>query len=289
MSIAKPYTFSAGTKARSNEVNENFDVVYSQVNADMSRIDAIEFDITELEGSKADINGNPSQRFQVANAINDNDAINKQTMKNLSYNTRDYINGLVITRDNNNTIIVSAGSCYSSDYETMMVLASNTSKQNSSQGANTTYYVHLISNSSGTSSDILISATKINPPLPSSYTKYRNIGNYTTNGNGVIDLITSSSNSVTLEDSLRKVYPDYNNVVGIGLPYTCPNKGWVYCRSYLGDNTRHIYVNGIEVMGQAGSQYGGIPSRGSTIFMVNKGDIVTQDGGFEYGWFKSTN
>lgn len=288
MSITKPYTFSAGTKARANEVNDNFDTVYSQVNANISRIDAVEFDITELEGNKADVNGNASQRFQVANAINDNDAINKQTLENLTYNTRDYINGLAITRDTDNTIIVSAGSCYSSDYETMMVLASNTSKQNSSQGANATYYIHLISNDSGTSSDILISQTKISPPLPEGYTKYRNIGSYTTDGDGNIDLIISNSNSTTLDDTLDKIYPTYSGVVGITLPYTCPNRGWVYCRSNLGDRVRHIYVNGVEVMGQAGSQYGGVPSRGSTLFIVNKDDVVTQDGGFEYGWFKTT-
>ena len=33
MAITKPFTFVAGTKARANEVNQDFDVLYSEVNS----------------------------------------------------------------------------------------------------------------------------------------------------------------------------------------------------------------------------------------------------------------
>lgn len=239
MSITKPYTFSAGTKARANEVNDDFDVLYSQVNANISRIDSVEFDITELEGNKADVNGNASQRFQVADAINSNDAINKQTLEELTFNTRDYISGLIITKDNNNTIIVSSGSCFSSDYETMMVLASNTSKQNSSQGASTTYYVHLISNDSGTSSDILISQTKISPPLPEGYTKYRNIGSYTTNKSGNINTVFSFGtpiNSVTSISGVIETWQDGDSW------YRLYSDGFIIQGGMIGSNASISYV-----------------------------------------------
>lgn len=283
MSITKPYTFSAGTKARANEVNDDFDVLYSQVNANISRIDSVEFDITELEGNKADVNGNASQRFQVADAINDNDAINKRTLENLTYNVRDYISGLLITKDNNDTIIVSAGSCFSSDYETMMVLASDTSKQNSSQGASTTYYVHLVSNSSGTSSDILISQTKISPPLPGGYTKYRNIGSYATDGGGNIDEIENLTNGdpLFMGDVFYNMSPDFSKTAGypIATNNTAPSYGYIFVHwNVNGGGAASLTINGRSFMISSSSRSDN--SQGASLtFMVAKGDVFNASGG----------
>ena len=57
MSITKPFTFVAGTKARANEVNQNFDVLYSQVNSNISAINTNANDIDTLDSNKANING----------------------------------------------------------------------------------------------------------------------------------------------------------------------------------------------------------------------------------------
>lgn len=198
MSITKPYTFQPNTKARANEVNANFDTLYSQANTNISNIEANARDIDELNDTKAELNGNSSQRFAAANPINDTDVVNKQSLIKYITNSMDYINGLVITKDTNSpndTIIVSAGSCYDSGRTVILSLSGNTSKQNVNQGANTTYNVYIIGNDTGTSTDVLISLSTVEPALPSGYTKYRLIGNFVTKNNNTIKIINSNSNS----------------------------------------------------------------------------------------------
>ena len=82
MAITKPFTFVAGTKARANEVNKNFDVLYSEVNAIDANITSINVDIQSLGEDKANVNGNANQRFQVGNAINSYDAVNLSQLNN---------------------------------------------------------------------------------------------------------------------------------------------------------------------------------------------------------------
>ena len=82
MAIIKPFTFTAGTKARANEVNQNFDVLYSEVNAIDSSLTNINVEMQSLGEDKANINGNASQRFQVGNAINSYDAVNLSQLNN---------------------------------------------------------------------------------------------------------------------------------------------------------------------------------------------------------------
>ena len=81
MAITKPFTFVAGTKARANEVNQNFDVLYSEVNSIDSTLTSIDVNIQSLQDDKANINGSASQRFQVAPAVNSYDAVNLSQLK----------------------------------------------------------------------------------------------------------------------------------------------------------------------------------------------------------------
>lgn len=80
MSIVKPFTFVAGTKAKAGEVNDNFDVLYTQVNANISDLAQINIDIDNIGLNKANVNGSSTQRFSVADAVNNTDAVNKQYM-----------------------------------------------------------------------------------------------------------------------------------------------------------------------------------------------------------------
>lgn len=80
MSIVKPFTFVAGTKAKAGEVNDNFDILYAQVNANISELAQVNIDIDNMGLNKADVNGNSTQRFSVADAVNNTDAVNKQYM-----------------------------------------------------------------------------------------------------------------------------------------------------------------------------------------------------------------
>lgn len=195
MSIAKPFTFTANTYAKSSEVNANFDIVYSQVNSNISAIAQNATDIDNLENNKADINGSTSQRFAVADAVTNGDAINKQTLFKAIGNTIDYVSGLAISKDSGSpedTIIVSPGSAYDSTKSIVLSLANSLSKQNTNQAANATYYVYIIGNSTGNQTDILISINSTVPTLPTGYSLYRQIGYYTTDSSNHIYTITNS-------------------------------------------------------------------------------------------------
>lgn len=201
MSITKPFTFVAGTKARANEVNADFDELYRQVNKNISNISQNALDIDNLDSNKANINGNSTEVFNVADATANTHSVNKQTLFKYIENTLDYITGLTISKDSgspNDTIIVTAGSCYDSTKSVVLALANSTSKKNENQAANATYYVHIIGNATGSSTDILISTSQLNPTLPAGYILFRYIGSYTTNGSGNINIITNISGSSKL-------------------------------------------------------------------------------------------
>ena len=198
MAITKPYTFQAGTKARASEVNQDFDILYSEVNRIGTEILNIDIEIQNVAEGKADINGNAGQVFKMADAVDSYDGVNKNFLKNAIANIKEYISGFIISKDTDTSIMVSSGSCYDSTYQTMIVSTGNITKSNSSQGANLTYYVHVISDNAGRQVDVLISPQATNPPLPSGYGLYRNIGIFTTDGDGKIKYIYQH-NSTTPE------------------------------------------------------------------------------------------
>ena len=285
MSITKPYTFQPNTKARANEVNANFDTLYSQANTNISNIEANARDIDELNDTKAELNGDSTQRFAVADPVNDTDAINKQTMLGQLAPTIDYIGGLTITKDSgspNDTIIVSSGSCYDSTKKVVLSLANSTSKKNTTQAASATYYVHIVGNATGSSTNIIISNDSISPTLPSGYTLYRLIGFYTTNGNGNIKTINSNSNSISRTDMRNSVtgsFPNYWAAYNIGLPYTVSEVGWVP-GGVIGAYGSHIlYVNGIPFCAVEGATDNRYTDQSYGIIAVSPGAVITQNSG----------
>lgn len=240
MSIAKPFTFISGTYAKSAEVNADFDTAYSQINTNISNIAKNADDIVDLGNTKANINGNASEVFNVANPTASSHAVNKQTLADLTANTKYYIAGYLITRDSgspNNTIRVSDGICYDSTYSVMLKKTVATTKQNTTQSANTRYYVYVIGNSTGSSVDILISTSSSSPALPTGYTVSRLIGYYTTDSSGYIDAasINSYGDSIILREGPWVVKTSSNlfNSTAIGT-YTfslnnyLPQDGGVY-------------------------------------------------------------
>lgn len=285
MSIVKPYTFVAGNKARANEVNADFDVLYQQVNANITDIAENASDIANLDSTKADINGNSTQRFAVADPVSSSDAVNKQTLFKQIGNSIDYIGGLTIEKDSgspNDTILVNPGACYDSTKAVVLKLDLLTTKQNDNQGANTTYYVYIIGNSTGSSIDILISTSSTTPTLPSGYTLYRQIGYYTTNSSSNIDIIKSfgiSSTSGVLT-SANDTMPNMSKRVSIWSGYITPAPGYVFMliRSTGNDPLHHVYVNGVEIYRfSRGGDYGGNKYQ-SYFFTIAKGDTVTWSG-----------
>lgn len=203
MSIVKPYTFVAGNKARANEVNEDFDVLYQQVNANITNIANVEEEIQTLSSTKANVNGDSTQRFAVADPVSSGDAVNKRTLFKQIANSIDYIGGLTISKDSgspNDTILIDPGAAYDSLQEVVLKLDVLTSKQNTAQSANATYYVYIIGSDTGSSIDILISTEPSVPTLPVGYTLYRNIGKYTTDSSAHIDYIFNADGRVINQD-----------------------------------------------------------------------------------------
>lgn len=236
MSITKPYTFTAGTKARANEVNADFDTLYSQVNINIADIAQNKLDIEDLESTKAEINGNATQRFAVADAVNSTDAINKQTLKKSINNTIDFISGYTIEKDINSpedTILVNPGSCYDSTKEVVLSSEVVQSKQNASQSASTTYYVYVIGDDSGNQIDVLISTLSVTPNLPSGYTKYRQIGSYTTDDDSKINIISYYGDVANKDNNINNlissIMPDYSKAQTRinGTEYLASSNGWL--------------------------------------------------------------
>ena len=217
MTLIKPNTFVAGQKAKASEVNENFDAVYSQVNTNMTDITSLQDSVSDLDLNKADINGDSGERFLVAEPINNYDSVNKSYLGKYTTNSQQYIDGLRLSKSTDNTILVSAGSCFDSTIVKLLQLTSNTSKQNATQSASTTYYVYIIAKTSttifGTEIDLLISTSSSNPPLPTDYIYYRQIGTYVTDSNNKISYTTSiNPTSYSEQDLINANIPDYTNI-----------------------------------------------------------------------------
>lgn len=280
MAILKPYTFTAGTKARASEVNANFDALYTEVNSLESRIIDYESQIQDLQNTKADINGSYLNRFAVANPITNYDAVNKQYLQNATANSITYINGLGITKVGDATISVDAGSCYDSTDTQLLVLENSLEKQNQTQAASSIYYVYLIGKATG-NEDILISTLSVDPNLPDEYLYYRRIGSYTTDSDNKISQINveqlsqySSSSTFfaqTSKDITNLVTPDYSAGYNIGDGWTAPADGLCYFQG-IPDAGSSVTIGGVGF--QVSYDTGDGQSSGSLSMIVGKGTVV---------------
>lgn len=200
------YTFTAGTKAQSAQVNKNFDDCITGINKNEDDIADIKTDVSTLQNTKANKNGSSSERFSVANPTTSYEAVNKQYLEEYTSFINDYIKGMVISRSSADTIIVTAGSCLNSTRAQTITLTSSVSKQQSPISASTTYYVYAICNSDNTTSDVLISTESTTPALPSGYSYFRQIGLFYTNSNSEISAVSSYSSSSNISGS----FPNYS-------------------------------------------------------------------------------
>ena len=291
MAITKPYTFQAGTKARASEVNQDFDILYSEVNRIGTEIINIDIDIQNVTESKADINGNAGQVFKMADAVDSYDGVNKNVLENSIANIKDYISGFIISKDTDTSIIVSSGSCYDSTYSVVINSTGNITKTNTIQGAGTRY-VHAISDNTGRQVDILISSQSIAPAMPSGYTKYRLIGSFIADSSNKITSISYFGNKSDENKNTNYVTgivtPDYSKgIATTSQTYTAPYDG-VYYASYAVNEQKpgYVYVNNKE----AGAYWdyegeGGLVTSPFTV-VVSKGDVIKwTSAGVRFGRF----
>lgn len=281
MPIGNLIEFVAGNKAKSQEVNYNFNLIKAFVDGLELTLSDITNSISQLEQQKANINGDYRIRFSVADALNNYDAVNLQTLNNRISNAVQIISGLSITRVGNNTILVSAGTCYDSTYTKVLSLSNEVSKTNTNQAASTTYYVYIIGTAE-LSTDILISQQSINPALPTDYVYYRRIGLYTTDSSNNIDSVSDeqigqSGNGGNFIDQnidtiRRKLMPDYLSAFSISNNWIATQDCVVWHQSSADAGQTTIYINGRAF--PAGFDAGDGQSASANQFYVKKGDSV---------------
>jgi hypothetical protein len=192
-----PNTFIAGTKAKSGEVNENFTSLKLFVDTLETNQATNTTDILQLEENKADLNGSNEQRFQVADATNSFDAINKQTLLNLVSNTQEVIKGFVLSKFNNTTVSATAGSCYDSTFVYMIKSDTSLSKAQTNLGKNAKYYVYVCADKDNGNCKLVISLSNGTPELPAGFEYFRRLGYFTTNGSGNISQVLNNSDTAS--------------------------------------------------------------------------------------------
>lgn len=192
-----PNTFIAGTKAKANEVNENFTSAKQFMDNLETEQATNTADILQLEQNKADLNGSFEQRFQVADATNSFDAINKQTLLNLVKNTQEVIKGFVLSKFNDTTVSATAGSCYDSTFEYMITSATSLSKTQANLGNNAKYYVYVCADKDTGNCELVISLSNTTPELPGGYEYFRQLGYFTTNNAGKISQVLNNDDTVS--------------------------------------------------------------------------------------------
>lgn len=213
-----PNTFVAGTKAKANEVNENFTSAKQFIDNLETEQATNTADILQLEQNKADLNGNFEQRFQVADATNSFDAINKQTLLNLVKNTQEVIKGFVLSKFNNTTVSATAGSCYDSTFEYMITSTTSLSKSQSNLGDNAKYYVYVCADKDSGNCELVISLSNTTPELPSGFEYFRQLGYFTTDRNGNISQVLNNNDTVAGKISTNG-YVTLNGLVTIQWGY----------------------------------------------------------------------
>lgn len=187
MTLSIPYSFTAGTLAKSQEVNADFQAVQTEVNSIESDVASALIDISSLQNGKASVNGSASNTFSVADPVNNTDAVNKRYFSSL---TKYSLFGLVINKADDEYISCTAGACYDSTGTKILQFAEDTSASEYPYNANATYYVYIIGTSAGgTNTTLLISQASDNPGMPSGYSLFRILGGFVTDASGKISSV----------------------------------------------------------------------------------------------------
>lgn len=186
MTIDIPYTFTAGTKAKASEVNADFNAVANFVNQLEVSNTELETLIETLQSSKADLTGNLSNIFRMADAVDNYDGVNLRTLRNLTQNSKDVIKGLVIAKQSDTSVNATAGSCWDSTYTSMITTDTSLIVDQANLSSNTTYYIYITQDKETQDCQLIISLSNSTPTLPAGYEYFRLLGRAITNYTGNI-------------------------------------------------------------------------------------------------------
>lgn len=279
-----PYTFIAGTKAKANEVNGNFTSIKQFVDQLESNLATAELDINNLETNKADINGSQNEVFQVADAENNKDAVNLETLRAQTVNSLDVIRGFIPFMSNATTISCTAGNCWDSTYKQMINSYTVLSLQDTALAANTTYYIYVCYDKETSSCKLAFSTNSNTPTLPAGYDYFRIVGSFTTNSSRIIDTVYPIG-SVDLSSKVGFI----GTYIGEAASTTVAANVWLYVAIYQNNATMQVFINGLEVASLARSSKWGTTT--SALIPCKKGQVVQiNHAGFGYlaKWYSMT-
>ena len=177
------WKFTASTKAKANEVNENFTQLLNKDNELIDAIDTINTSIADVvhKGTSA------SDTLQVANALNSLDAVNLQTFNSLIEPLKGVMNGYRVNLNMvSNTIYISPGSCYDSLGNRIIKSTQDLSVIGTGRVANATLNLFILKDYTNNNNPTPQVTNNDYPTLETSTTIYRRIGQLITNAEGKV-------------------------------------------------------------------------------------------------------
>ena len=274
-----PNTFVAGTKARANEVNENFTSLKQFVDTLEVQASTNEINITNLENNKANINGDNQQRFQVADPTSSLDAVNMRTLTERTLNSRGVISGFELSIFNDTTITATAGSCYDSTFTQMINSTTSLQASEDSLGISTKYYIYVCSQSSTEQCQLVLSLDDTTPTLPQGYNYFRRLGYLETDSDGHIDTVNKDG-TVTI-NAVGFIGPNLGTASGTT---TLTENRWLYVRVSARNTWGSVAINGVEVCSEYTAKEWN--DAHSALIPCMKGQTVTLSGSWSTALWK---
>ena len=177
------WKFTASTKAKANEVNENFTQLLNKDNEIIDAIDTINTSIADVvhKGTSA------SDTLQVANALNSLDAVNLQTFNSLIEPLKGVMNGYELTLNTvANTITIGGGRCYDSFENRVIKSTQDLSVIGTGRIANATLNLFILKDYTNNNNPTPQVTNNDYPTLETSTTIFRRIGQLVTNAEGTV-------------------------------------------------------------------------------------------------------
>lgn len=177
------WKFTASTKAKANEVNENFTQLLNKDNEIIDAIDTINTNIADVvhKGTSA------SDVLQVANALNPLDAVNLQTFNSLIEPLKGVMNGYRVNLNMvSNTIYISPGVCYDSLGNRVIKSTQDLSVIGTGMMANATLNLFILKDYTNNNNPTTQVTNNDYPTLETSTTIFRRIARLLTNAEGTV-------------------------------------------------------------------------------------------------------